>query len=91
MIIVTTEHGTKYMIDLDKTIAIRIPNGGNVMVDDDRWFEFSHVHAFDRETMEHIYDQPYIIGKSIFFEMIGRPRDYDWKISTDVVFVKEIS
>jgi hypothetical protein len=41
--------------------------------------------------MEHIYDQPYIIGKSIFFEMIGRPRDYDWKISTDVVFVEEIS
>jgi hypothetical protein len=90
MIKVTTEHGTQYLIEFENARAMRIPSTGNIMTDDESWFEFSHVHAFDRETMEHIYDEPYIIGKSLFFDMIGRPRDYDWKISTNVVSVEEM-
>lgn len=90
MIKVTTTHGTQYLIEFENARAMRIPSGGNAMTDDESWFEFSHVHAFDRETQTHIYEEPYIIGKSLFFDLIGVPRHYDWKLSTDVVSVEEM-
>lgn len=89
MIKVTTVHGTQYLIEFENARAMRIPSGGNAMTDDESWFEFADVHAYDRETNTHIYEEPYIIGKAMFFYLTG-PRDYDWKISTNIVSVEEV-
>jgi hypothetical protein len=90
MIKVTTQSGTQYLIEFENARAMRICNTDNVWTDDETWFDFAHVHAYDRETQTHIYEEPYIVGKSLFFDLVGFPRDYDWKLSTDVVSVEEM-
>jgi hypothetical protein len=91
MIKVTTIHGSQYLIDLENYRAMRINNSGNILASDNMWFNFASLNAYDRNTNTHFYDDPYIIGKSLYFSLIGiHSRDYDWRISTDVVSVEEI-
>lgn len=90
MIKVTTESGTEYLIEFENSRAMRVCKTNNAWIDDEQWFDFSDAHAYDRETNTHIYDTPYIVGKSLFFDLIPFPRDYDWKLSTNVISVEEI-
>ena len=88
MIKVTTEHGTEYLIDFDNSRAKRIPNSSNYMLDDEEWFYFSHVHAVDRKTKQHFYKEPFLIGKSMWFDIVQSVH-YDWKVTTKVVSIEE--
>ena len=88
MIKVTTEHGTEYLIDFDNSRAKRIPNSDNSMLDDGEWFVFSHLHAVDRKTKEHFYGENFIVGKSMWFDIVQSDY-YDWKITTKVVSIEE--
>lgn len=88
MIKVTTEHGTYYLIDRERGRAKRVKGEErNDMYGDSEWFEFATVHSYVRETYEHGDDIE--IGKDMYFLLTG-PRDYDWRISTEVVSIEEV-
>jgi hypothetical protein len=89
MIIVITEHGTRYMIDFESSRAKRIPASGNIMLDDGEWFTFVGMHAVDRTESEHYYDDQILTGKSIWFDIVGSPF-YDFKLTTRVAEIREI-
>jgi hypothetical protein len=88
MIKATTEHGTYYLIDMQNQCAKRVPGEStNEMLSDGEWFDFSSVQALDRSTLERGEDIQ--IGKSMYFLLRGL-RDYDWRVSTDVVSIEEV-
>jgi hypothetical protein len=87
MLKVTTEHGTYYLIDLEKGRAKRVKGDGrNDMYGDNEWFEFSTIHSYSRDTQTHGSDIE--VGKDMYFLLRG-PREYDWRISTEVVSIEE--
>ena len=88
MTIVTTEHGTKYMIDFDKGLTKRVPASTNTMAVDGEWLTFVGIHAVDRTENEHFYDDQMLIGKSIWFDIVGSPF-YDFILTTRVVSIEE--
>jgi hypothetical protein len=88
MIKVTTQHGTYYLIDMENKRAKRVRGESpNKMLSDGEWFQFFLVEAFDRDTLEHEGDIE--VGKSMYFWLRGL-RDYDWRISTDVVSIEQV-
>lgn len=89
MIKVTTQNSTYYIIDMENQCAKRVrgEQSRNEMRSDGEWFDFFLVEAFDRYALERGGDIQ--IGKSMYFLLRGL-RDYDWRISTDVVSIEEI-
>jgi len=89
MIKVTTQNSTYYLIDMENQCAKRVrgEQSRNEMRSDGEWFDFFLVEAFDRYALERGGDIQ--IGKSMYFLLRGL-RDYDWRISTDVVSIEEI-
>ena len=87
MLKVITQHGTYYLIDMENKRAKRVRvESPNEMLSDGEWFYFLSVEAFDRYNLEHGGDIQ--IGKSMYFLLRGL-REYDWRISTDVVSIEE--
>lgn len=87
MIKVTTEHGTFYLIDMDRQIAKRVKGEGrNKMYHDGEWWDFYDVFAYDRVEKKRLGDIS--VGHDMFFKT-GHGM-YDWRISTSVVSIEEI-
>jgi len=87
MLKVTTLHGTYYLIDLIEGKAKRVRGEGRgEMLGDGEWFSFSGLHSYDRDTNTH--GDEIEVGKSMFFTVNG-PRDYDWRISSNVSSIEE--
>ena len=88
MIKATTEHGTYYLIDRDNNRAKRIKGEGrNSMYHDDEWWDFKYVEAIDRNDKFVCGDIR--VGAAMLF-VTGRGM-YDWRISTTVVSLEEVS
>ena len=88
MIKATTKHGTYYLIDEDNQLAMRVKaENRNPMHGDNQWFRFSSVFPFDRDTKQCV-EGGIQVGKAIYFTVIG-DRDYDWRISTNVVSIED--
>jgi hypothetical protein len=88
MLKVTTQHGTYYLIDMENKRAKRVRvESPNEMLSDGEWFYFLSVEAFDRYSLERGGDIQ--IGKSMYFLLRGL-REYDWRISTDVVSIEQL-
>ena len=89
MLKVTTQNGTYYLVDMENQCAKRVRGQSrNEMRSDGEWFQFFLVEAFDRNTLER--EGSIEIGKSMYFWLRGL-REYDWRISTDVVSIEEVS
>ena len=83
-----TQHGTYYLIDMENKRAKRVRGESpNEMHSDGEWFYFLSVEAFDRYNLERGGDIQ--IGKSMYFLLRGL-REYDWRISTDVVSIEQV-
>ena len=88
MLKVITGHGTYYLVDLENGRAARYKGEGrNDMLGDEEWFSFSSVRAYPQEGSEF---EPIAVGKQMFFNLTG-PRHYDWRTSTTVTSIEEVS
>lgn len=90
MIKITTEHGTSYLIDSDNNKAKRTPGGTNYMKDDGSWFMFREILVYDRKAGSVENSSDIVIGKSVYFDIVGSPY-YDWKITSNVIKIEEIT
>lgn len=94
MIKATTQHGTYYLIDDENGRAMRVKaEDRNDMYGDGDWFYFSRYYPMSRKDPFKSAGEIGMVqvGWSIYFDLIGQPfRDYDWRLSTDVVSVEEV-
>ena len=88
MIKATTSHGTYYLIDEENQSAMRVKaEGRNPMLRDNQWFRFSSVCPFDWDTKQRV-EGGIQVGKAMHFTLSNH-KDYDWRITTDVVSIEE--
>ena len=88
MIKATTSHGTHYLIDEENQLAMRVKaEDRNPMLGDNQWFRFASVGPFDWDTKQRV-EGGIQVGKAIYFNVFG-DRDYDWRISTNVVSIED--
>ena len=86
MIKATTNHGTYYLIDMEKYRAKRVRGKGrNEMSSDENWFVFASIAAFPNNGIE---PEPIEVGRSIHFNVVNDPI-YDWRLSTRVTSIEE--
>lgn len=86
----TTMHGTYYIIDTENKKAKRIKaENRQKMHGDNTWFSYSILTAYDRESNS-VLESDIEVGKSMYFMLTG-PRDYDWRISTNIMSLEKIT
>lgn len=85
MLKVTTSHGTYYIVDHENNRAKRVrAEGRGHMYDDDEWFEYASVTAWENGEAEGDVE----VGKAMLFILTGE-RIYDWRTTTKVVSIED--